>query len=271
MSLKQYFALFLAIGILLSACKKSEPGNSNIPAKKKKYLTQMIQVSGGNTTFTKYTYDSQKRLASVKQGNTVIEYSYYNNNQISTIDYRSRSGTDNYETVTQYTYSVDDKLTQFISTQTTNGVYQIDHLTGVVFKDNKITELHFDDATQEILTYNANGDVSKKQFYQSDVTYTYSDKKNVLTPDILIKPEDYVSTHLKLSEISTSQYSVDTTTYAYTFNANGNMVQMDTKGSYYILKTIYAYDSDGYMTGLSSGSDDMPAQKYNVAYVYGEL
>ncbi|MDB5005079.1 MAG: hypothetical protein JWQ34_3304 [Mucilaginibacter sp.] len=79
MKTKLHLALLIVLVVLLNACKKN--GTVEAPAKKLKYLTQVIATNGTTTTFTDYTYDDQKRLTTIKTGGgTTITYTYNGDN-----------------------------------------------------------------------------------------------------------------------------------------------------------------------------------------------
>jgi|GEM_PF-1696869 hypothetical protein len=264
MNAKQ-LTLLMIFGVFLFACKKSSnTPEEPAPTKKVKYLSQVTIVRGTTTSSTYYTYDAQKRLSTVKQGNTTTTY-FYDSNKLSSIERITISGTDISSVVTQITYS--DGAFSTSAKSYNNGIFNIEHITGYLVIDNKITEIHRDDAIIIIQSYDSNGNLIKSQNQLSNGTYTYSDKKNPAMVNADPDPRNYSSPNILLSSTSNGTNGAVTTTYTYEFDSKGFILTSATPN----YKGTYTYDSDGYITTSATANITYPSQSYTTTYTYTEL
>jgi hypothetical protein len=247
---KCYNSLLAVFMLFTFACKKSSNGTTDAPTTKpKKYLTHTITVAttpGANgtttTTNTYYTYDSQKRLSTVKTGDKTNTYAYYDDGNIYTIT--KTDATLPTRSVTEFTYA-DGKLKQY-TIRSYNGATLLSENPYVyVYNGDRVSEIHYS-TYYEKYTYDQNGNVLNIYHDEGASYYTYyffyDDKKSM-----------FINSLIKYPTVSTIAGFVEGyVTYPYTFFSfdqnNISSVSNDSLGKNVTESYKYNYDDDGYPT-----------------------
>jgi hypothetical protein len=263
MKTKLYTALLVASLLFTFACKKSNSGGStDTPptTKPKKYLTRIITVSsipGPNgtatttTSSTYYTYDSKKRLSTVKNGDVVITYTYADDGNLYTINTMS-SPTNS--SIAEFTYA-DGKLKQYTLKSFKGNQVQSETPYVYVYEGDKVTEIHWEIYYVKY-TYDSNGNIVKVFNYgdpQFSLIYTYDNKKSMFAN----APAKYPT----VGDLGGRSFS------------NNNMVTSTTEGlNQNVLSTFtYNYDDEGYPTGAVMTASIANAITSKYTYEYSTL
>ncbi|HEY9535259.1 MAG TPA: hypothetical protein VIQ77_12030 [Mucilaginibacter sp.] len=271
------FVALLAFAICIHSCKKTKTPDPTLTNPKKKYLSQSIQIFQGATFITTYTYDSQKRLASVKRNTSTspvtTTYSYDGSNRLIGTEQTLTSEGVVWRTVTTISYD-ESNVHQNVKIYGGNDLNK-EINTDYVFEGDKIKETHSDNGVVNISTYDANGNAIKSESNSGYTTVsTYTDKKNpakrFTTPGIYSSP----SPNLIASTVTTTSQSKMTTIYTYTFDAKGYVSTVfadQDLDDHNDITTTYAYDEDGYVTAESLEYTNGSVANTKYAYTYVEL
>jgi YD repeat-containing protein len=256
--------LLAVLIVFVAACKKNDgSGNVSTPvtAKPQKYLTRIITVSitpglnGTSTTTTTntfYTYDSKKRLTTIKDDDNTITLTYYNDGSLNTIN--SSSTASKYRYTTQFTYA-GEKVKQYVLSVYKSNELKTEVPYIYVYDGDRISEIHWEEHHQKF-TYDSNGNITRifnsgdPEYYQ---VYTYDTKINKLINSPLKYPTvgnfsgEWVSLNNRTSQ-KTEGFGLDALT-TYTYN----------------------YDDEGYPTGATHASGIVNSVVNKYAYEYSTL
>ena len=262
---KLYTTLFVASLLFAFACKKNNStGTTDTPTssdtKAKKYLTHIIAVSAtpgvnGTATYSTnnvyYTYDSKKRLSTMKTGETLTTYTYNDDGNLYLI---SRADPSSPNRVTyEFTYA-DGHLKQYTLKSFKGNVLDAETPYIYVYEGDRVTEIHWEIYYVKY-TYDSNGNIIRifnygdPQFY---TVYTYDDKKSM-----------FINSLFKYPTVGS---------IAGSFSLN-NTISLTTEGlSQNVLITYkYNYDEDGYPTGATTSFNIANAVTSKYTYEYSTL
>jgi uncharacterized lipoprotein YehR (DUF1307 family) len=250
----------MVFAIFLSSCKKSSTGNSTeTPTTKPKYLTQIISVETGpaflgshvTTSNIYYTYDSKKRLSTVKNSdNSLITYVYKDDGNLFSTTRTNANGT--MQGYNEFTYE-GGKLTSYTSKGYRNNAVTSETTYTYVYNGDRATELHFD-VYYQLFTYDSNGNLTKIFNHgQPDysIVYSYDNKKNkfINSPFKYPVPGD------------NERLSPNNRTTSTTEGLSQNILTTNT----------YVYDSDGYPIAGTQNTDYVNSSSYKYTYIYSTL
>ncbi|MDB5159004.1 MAG: hypothetical protein JWR50_3711 [Mucilaginibacter sp.] len=257
---KLYYILPLMVfAFFLNSCKKSsKPTGTGTPATKPKYLVQVTQVSTGpaalgspvSTSFTYYTYDSKKRLSTVKSGNNLTNYVYQDDGNLYSTD--NVNNVDNYRIYYVFTYD-GGKLTSYTLQRYSGTKITAETTYTYVYNGGRATELHFD-IYYQLFTYDSNGNITKISYHgdtEFSTVYTYDNKKNAF----INAPFKY-PLFGDISRLSPNNQITNTT---------------EGLSTNILTTTNYNYDSDGYPIAGTSSSDYANSSSSKFTYIYGTL
>lgn len=226
--------------VLLTACKKSK-NTGDVPAKKLKYLTQVISVQNGNTSFSDYTYDDKKRLTKVTAGTSVTTYSY-NGDKLFSVERVDQSI--GFRETRECTYQ-NGEISSLRAIIYRNNALNSDITYNFLVVGGRITESHYD-IYVDTYSYDSRGNVTKVYFNKSNLSneYSYDDKPSRFTNGM---PK-------------------------YGINADVEFLSPNNQVGRFNVTTTYTYDSDGYPTGATAVSGTgTSAVTTKYTYVYTEL
>lgn len=259
----RYTSLLVVFTLFIFACKKNNStGTTDTPSntKPKKYLTHIIAVSAtpgvnGTTNYSTnnvyYTYDSKKRLSTMKTGEALTTYTYNDDGNLYLI---SRADPSNPNRVTyEFTYA-DGHLKQYTLKSFKGNVLDAETPYIYVYEGDRVTEIHWEIYYVKY-TYDDKGNIVKifnyydPQFYN---VYTYDDKKST-----------FINSLFKYPTVGS---------IAGSFSLN-NTITLTTEGlSQNILITYkYNYDEDGYPTGGVGTPSIVNAVTSKYTYEYSTL
>lgn len=254
----KFYAVLLVMCILFAfACKKSSTnGTQDTPTNKpKKYLTHTIIVSttpgagGTSTTSTSnvyYTYDGQKRLSSMKNGDNLTAYAYYDNGELYTIT--NTNSTSPNRSITEFTYA-DGRLKLYTLRVYKSNVLDSETPYNYVYDGNRVSEIHWEIYYAKF-TYDGSGNIVKIFHYgdpQYYTVFTYDDKKNTLFNSLAKYP----------TVADVSRFSLNNTTSFTTEDLNQNI----------LVNYRYNYDDEGYPTSMAmTASASAVTSKYTYEY-----
>ncbi|GAB3924782.1 hypothetical protein [Mucilaginibacter myungsuensis] len=241
MRTKHYLQLAAFALIALSACKKdnTEYTSYDPPKAVEKYLIRTVHTVGTATDFTDYTYNAQKRLSAVKNGDKLNVAYTYNGSNLFTIDIKVPDGANTIRNLYQFSY------TDGVLSSTSRKVYNNDvfvreftfnhtHTRGVAMEtaiESTTTKLQYTFNGGNIISWN-NGNIT--------TTYTYDNQKSIYTNALTPYP-----------------YPGD---IADRYSGNNVTKAVQSVGSTTI--NTYTYDVNGYPIALISGQD-----RYTFVYV----
>ncbi|MGF7078286.1 hypothetical protein [Mucilaginibacter sp. UYCu711] len=240
MKRKNILTLLVMLIVLLTSCKKSESAGDT-PAKKLKYLTQVISVQNGNTATSDYTYDDKKRLSMITAGTAVTTYTYNADKLFSVERVDQPNG---FREVRELAYK-DGEISSIRATIYRNNVLNSDITYNFLVVGGRITESHYE-IYVDTYTYDSRGNVTKVYFNKTNFSneYSYDDKPGRFTNGI---PKYGINSDIE-------------------FLSPNNQVTRTN------VVTTYIYGSDGYPTGataVSGAGTSAVTTKYT--YVYTEF
>lgn len=256
-----YAGLLVAIMLCAFACKKSDKANGKTPSTSKpKYLVKTTIVETGpvrlgsvvTTSFITYTYDSKKRLSTMKSGITLTTYVYKDDGNLFSIT--TSPGSDAYRSYKEFTYDNSGKLLSYKLQGYQNNVLTTDiTYTYVYAGGDKPTELHYE-IYYEKFTYDGNGNLATVFLYGDPsytVIYTYDNKKSM-----------FVNAPFKYPLPGDNQRV-----------SPNNMISNTTQGLNENFTTTinYVYDADGYPTAGTESIDYAYSSSYKYTYEYSTL
>ena len=243
---------FLSIPILILSCT-SDDGDQVVPQSDK--LLRTISFSGSSSYSLTFFYNSDKtidRIQSSGTGDDFIKQFFYQNGNIDRAEFQDINGVSN-GTVERFIYENGELIGRedYFNNTTLDEKYEYEFSNGVV---SEIRYFGFNETSfsrRIFLEYNANQNLTAQTINNvnnsnSDevVTYSYDDKKNPLNnfePNIVLI-DDFKSFQNNItSEVirnSSNNINVSTSNFAYT------------------------YDSDGYATSRTDGSEMMTYSYY---------
>jgi len=257
----RYLLLLMAIAVCLNSCKKSSTtgGGLKPPTTKLKYLVQATVVTTGpailgspvTTSFTYYTYDSKKRLNTVKNGNDLTTYAYQDDGNIYSIT--DVNTVDKYRTSEIFSYD-GGKLKSYTSQEYSNDVLKNETTYTYVYNGDKVSELHFD-IYYLLYTYDSNGNLTKIFNHSGDINYslvyTYDNKKSA-----------FINVPVKFPmHGDNSRFSPNNQITSTTEGLNVNVLST----------TTYNYDSDGYPIAGTTSNDYASSSSSKFTYTYSTL
>jgi hypothetical protein len=245
---KHYTTLLVVFMLFAFACKKSNSSGDDVTPTAKKYLIQStVKFNapgiGIITTTTNYTYDSKKRKATEKAGNSTFNYVYYDNDLLFSSNQILGDG-NAMRYLTEYKY------------------------TGTLIAQTKVTTYKNNENVSEIIsnyTYNSSNQLIKIDYYVGLIkTYTYDNKGDLVKTvdkqayNTLTIEYTYDADHRKITETQTTVANDDGSTvsilsYAYAYDSRNNVTKLVTtmSGKTATVNTTYIYDVDGYMTSYT--------------------
>ncbi|SCY30084.1 hypothetical protein SAMN05192588_2136 [Nonlabens sp. Hel1_33_55] len=243
---------FLSIPILILSCT-SDDGDQVVPQSDK--LLRTISFSGSSSYSLTFFYNLDKtidRIQSSGTGDDFIKQFFYQNGNIDRAEFQDINGVSN-GTVERFIYENGELVGRedYFNNTTLDEKYEYEFSNGVV---GEIRYFGFNETSfsrRILLEYNANQNLTAQTINNvnnsnSDVvvTYSYDDKKNPLNnfePNIVLI-DDFKSFQNNItSEVSrnpSNNNNVSTSNFAYT------------------------YDSDGYATSRTDGSETMTYSYY---------
>lgn len=222
MKIKTSFLLLAALFVLLISCKKSNNTTNDTPAKKLKYLSQVISVQGTTTTIIDYTYDNKKRLNTMKVNGSVTTYFYTENNLTSVESVTESTG---YRQVTEFAYAGDILSSVAVRTYR-NNVLSTQITYNYLLVGGKVTEIHHD-IYVDSYTYDSNGNITKVYYSQFDtaLNFTFDSKPSRYTngfPKYVINADiDFVSPNNVATKSTGDGVQSGVGTYTYNYDAGG--------------------------------------------------
>jgi uncharacterized lipoprotein YehR (DUF1307 family) len=260
MKTKYYLNLLMVLVLLITACKKGGSGGTDTPAVvKPKYLTRIIIVATGpaaagsvvTTNNIYYTYDSKKRLSTVKTGANTTTYAYLDDGNLFSIN---TVNTDiNTRTYTEFAYA-EGKVNSYKSQAYNGNTLRTETVYTYVYNGDKATELHYD-IYYLLFTYDNNGNLTRIFNHGStDFTqvYSYDDKKN-----------KFINAPFKYPLVGDSERL-----------SPNNRVNSTTEGLSLNLNNVntYVYDDEGYPTaGTAKTTNYEASSTYKYTYIYSTL
>lgn len=226
---KQLFVFFLAGASAFTACKKDDDDKKASA----KLLAKVTVTEGEESTVSTLSYDSSKRLTSIKSEEEELKFTYDNKGNLSKLS-NSDEG-DKFEVEIAYTEAgapASAKIKAYegdVLESELNLTYKIE--------SGKVTEITYKAENTEIgkskITY-TNGNVTKVENTITNdelgdiiglapvVTYTYGTKKSPFSGASLkyvIDPFISLNFFAK-NEVLTEKWGDETTTYTYTYDAD---------------------------------------------------
>jgi uncharacterized lipoprotein YehR (DUF1307 family) len=260
---KLYTTLLVASLLFTFACKKSNSGGSTdtpTTTKPKKYLTRIITVSSApgpngtattTTSSTYYTYDSKKRLSTVKSGDNIITYTYADDGNLYTIN-NTVSPTSS--STIEFTYA-DGKLKLYTLRSFKGNQVQSETPYVYVYEGDRVTEIHWEIYYAKF-TYDDKGNIVKMFHYgdpQYSSVYTYDDKKSMFI--------NLLSKYPTAGDMGGGMVSLNNRVTSTTEGLNQN-----------VLSTYkYNYDDEGYPTGAVMTASIVNSVTSKYTYEYSTL
>ena len=212
---------FIAIALLLSACKKDSSGNTHGTYLLSRATYTLSETNGSTISLVDvYTYDDKNRVTAVNSQFAAlnVKYTYNSDNQVSTAQWSYLGGGPDHTTTYTYSGNTVTGVSVFVAAYVTaTRVYTLNSKEQIQsFADNQGSSSYTYDNNGNIADFVDNAKIHN--------TYTYDNKKNPLSMigaqniDLVYfvnngRPETNVNNPL------TSESGV--TTYTYTYNTAG--------------------------------------------------
>ncbi|HEX7366344.1 MAG TPA: hypothetical protein VF273_04565 [Pelobium sp.] len=228
---KQFIALALA-GLAFTACKKDSTTNTDTQLIKK-----IAEIEGGDTTYTNFSYDSNKKLVLVKTEDSELKLTYTGDN-ITTLE--NKDGED--KTKLEVTYEGGKPKSAVYTTYENNQLKETYKLSYTLDASNRVTEIIVKDnananiVSKQVLTYTG-ANITKMQSYVgtnllSTQELTYGTKKNPLAGiKINYVVDVFLADAVSANEVVKQKYTIgntaNETTNTYTYDGKGYPVKAD--------------------------------------------